>query len=199
MNQLSKFQIIAYSLVGLGVFVLVLNSGLFGVLPSFIWMLLLFACGMAYWMWSEQRFVFWQRLLGFGLIGVFSIVTSDDFAGTAALGFPALGFGLVYARDRRQWWAVIPCGILASIGLLVAFEELFPRWDALPILFLGFAATFTTLYLRGGKRWSLFPAIVFIIVTVLVNDPGGSTPGWFLPFLLISSGFAMLWWWRRKS
>lgn len=199
MKSLSNVQRIAYGLVGLGLVVLVINSGIFGILPSFIWLALLVTVGIGFWVWSEEALVFWQRIVGFSLIGVLAIVTSNGFSGTAALSFPAIAFGLVYLKDKRQWWAIIPSGVLASVGTLVLFDELFPRWDALPVLFLGFAATFTVLYLRGGKRWALFPAIIFIMITVLVNDPSASTPGWFLPFVLIGSGLAMLWWWKRKG
>jgi hypothetical protein len=35
----------------------------------------------------------------------------------------ALPFYVVYARDRRQWWFLIPAGILTIIGLAFLFTE----------------------------------------------------------------------------
>lgn len=194
---------IAYALVAVGGLLFLANSGILGALPAFIWVSLLFTVGGAFWLGSQGALPMWQRILGFAGIGILATATSGHFGGVAALGFPAVAFGLVYLQNMKRWWALIPAGILSSLALLVTFEQLFPRWDATPILFLGFAATFSFIYLlspqRGGKRWALYPAILFIVLTVLVNDPSGSMPGWFLPILLIGGGSLMLWWWRRSS
>lgn len=197
--KLRDKQTIAYVLVGVGALFLLLNSGLLGALPSFIWLILLLFLAGAFWFWSVSKLLYWQRLAGFALISIFGISTSGHFAGCAALAFPSLGFGLSYLYDRNRWWAMIPAGLLASLALLLAFGALFPRWDATPILFLGFAGTFTWLYLRCSKGWAIFPAIVFIVLTVLVNDPHGDMPGWFLPLILIGTGLFMLWSWRKES
>lgn len=194
---------LAYSLLAVGGLLFFANTGLLGALPAFIWVTLLFIVGGAFWVGSLSALPLWQRIVGFTGIGVFATATSGHFGGVAALGFPAMAFGLIYLLNTKHWWALIPTGILSSLALLVTFENLFPRWDATPILFLGFAATFSLIYLlspkRGGKRWALYPAILFIVLTVLVNDPSGSLPGWSLPMLLIGGGSLMLWWWRRSS
>ena len=193
---------IAYGLLGLGGLILVTSSGLLGALPAFIWIALLFVLGAALWLGTSDAVPLWQRILGFTGLGVVAIISSERFAGAAAVGFPAMAFGLVYMKSPKRWWALIPAGLLGSVALLLIFEGLFPRWDAVPVLFLGFAATFSLLYLlspkRGGKRWALYPAILFIVLTVLVNDPSGTMPGWFLPLLLIGGGTLMLWWWQRS-
>lgn len=194
---------LAYALLGIGSLLFLANSGFLGALPSFIWVSLLFVLGGTFWLGSRDTLPLWQRILGFIGIGVFAVITSGRFGGAAVFGFPAMAFGLIHLRTARNWWALLPAGVLGSLALLVTFEELFPRWDATPILFLGFAATFSLLYLlspkRGGKRWALYPAILFIVLTVLVNDPSGSMPGWLLPVLLIGGGSLMLWWWRRSG
>ncbi len=195
------YQKIAYGLVGLGFFILIINSGVLAALPSFLWLMIMFAIGASFLRASEEKLLYWQRLLGFAAIGIVSIITvsKGEFAGAAALGFPAIAFALMYLNNRRRWWAIIPAGLMASLSTFLIFIGLFPRWEAVPILFLGFAATFATIYLRVAKRWALFPAVLFIILTVIVNDPSNSMPGWFLPFTLIGSGLAILWWWQRDS
>ena len=183
-------------------FLFLVNTGVFGALPAFLWLTLLLGVGAAFWLGSFGALSLWQRVAGFTGIGVFAVVTSGSFAGVAALGFPALGFGLVYLLDARRWWALLPAGLVGSVALLAGLDALFPRWDTTPILFLGFAATFSLLYLlsprRGGKRWALFPAIGFIMLTVLSNDPSGGTPGWFVPLLFVGGGWWLLWWWRKR-
>lgn len=194
---------LAYTLVAVGSLLFLANSGILGALPAFIWVILLFVSGSAFWLATQGHLPMWQRIVGFAGIGIFAAASSGRFSGVPVLGFPAMVFGLIYLRNPKRWWALMPAGVLSSLALLVTFEELFPRWDATPVLFLGFAATFSIIYLlspqRGGKRWALYPAILFIILTVLVNDPSGSMPAWFLPILLIGGGSLMLWWWRRSS
>lgn len=199
----SSAKTVAYVLLGTGLFLFLANTGVFGALPAFLWTLLLLAVGAAFWMGSLHALPLWQRIAGYAGIGVFATATSGSFAGAAALGFPALAFGLVYLLEPRRWWALLPAGLVGSVAVFIALDALFPRWDTTPILFLGFAATFSVLYLlsprRGGKRWALFPAVLFIVLTVLSNDPSGNTPGWFMPLLLIGGGWLLLWWWRRRS
>ena len=81
---------------------------------------------------------------GLSASALFAVVTSGRFAATAALGFPALAFGLSYLHSAKRWWLLLPAGLLGSLTLLVTFAGLFPHWDATPVLFLGFAATFTS-------------------------------------------------------
>lgn len=197
-----KVRNIGLILIGAGALIVLGNSDFFGVLPSFIWVCALFMGGAIFWLGSHQRLALWQRIAGFAFIAVFAMSSSGEFAGTAALGFPAMAFGLMYLMNPRRWWTILPGGILASLALFVTAETLF-RWNATPVLFLGFAATFTLLYLlppyRGGQRWALYPAIFWIILTVAVNDPGHSAPGWLLPFFLIGGGTLLLWWWQKNN
>ena len=188
---------LAYALLIVGVLLLA-NSGFFGALPGFLRTMALLGLGAALWLGPTHLTLGW-RVAGFGGVFLFALLTSDTFAGVVALGFPALGFALAYLTDRRRWWTIIPAGILASVAILITLEVLF-SWNATPVLFLGFAATFTTLYLlspqRGGQRWALLPAVVFIALTVLVNDPGSGFSS-ALPLLFIGAGVLMLWWWQR--
>lgn len=190
---------LAYALLVIGTLLLA-NGGFFGALPGFLRAVALLGLGAALWLGPTHLPTGW-RIAGFIGVGVFAIATSGRFTGVVSLGFPALAFVLVYLSSVRRWWAIIPAGILASIALLLAMNELF-AWNATPVLFLGFAATFTYLYLlspqRGGQRWALYPAVVFIALTVLVNDPGSGFSS-ALPLLFIGVGVLMLWWWQRGS
>ena len=194
-----EHRTLAYVLLLVGVLLLA-NVGFFGSLPGFLRTLSLLGLGAALWLGPTHLSAGW-RVAGFLGVGVFAIATSEEFTGVASLGFPALALVLAYLSDVKRWWVIIPAGVLASIALLLAFNELF-SWNATPVLFLGFAATFTYLYLlspeRGGQRWALYPAVVFIALTVLVNDPGSGFSS-ALPLLFIGAGVLMLWWWQRGS
>jgi hypothetical protein len=189
------------ALIGVGIVLLLLNSNLLGNLPALLWLTLLVAVAVS--LWIVASLPLWARIAGVAVVYIFAMATTGDLAGVAALGFPAFGFGLVYLlKPKRNWWAIIPGGVLASLALLVLFEAVFPNWGGEVIMFLGFAATFTALYLlpanRGGQRWALYPAIGWIVITVLANDPSGNS-GFFLPLILIGAGVMILLWWRRTN
>ena len=194
---------VGLTLLGLGLLAFLSNSGFFGVFPAFVWVVVLFTAGAAVWTLGPSYLNFPQRLLAFISIGIVATATSGEFAGTAATGFIAMGFGLVYLNEPRHWWALIPAGVMAGACLVTTLGTLFPRWDTGPLFLLVLAGTFSLLYLlpreRGGQGWALIPAIVLILVTVLANDPGGDTPGWLVPLVLIGTGGAMIWLWGRRK
>ena len=190
-------------LIAIGLLAFAANTGMFGVLPAFIRVVLLFVAGGVFWSSTGERLRPWQRIAGFTILGIITMINAGNFSGTVALGYPAMAFSLIYLTSPRVWWALIPAGVLASVTLLVTAETLFPHWDATVLFFLGMAATFTLLYLlpyeRGGRRWALYPALLWIILTVVVNDPGSRAPSWLLPLVLIGSGVVILGWWRGNG
>lgn len=186
-----------------GALALVRGDPFLRLLPSFFWVLLLFGAGAATWMWGRGRLPFWQRLLVYIGVGIVATATAGDFAGTAATGFIAMAFVLVYLASPRNWWALIPAGVMAGSSLVVTIETFFPRWDVGTLFLLVLAGTFTLLYLlpgaRGGQRWARYPAIALIIITVIANDPSGRTPGWLVPLMLVGAGAGLLWWVRKRG
>ena len=159
----ARLRTIGFVLVAVGAVVFLINSGFLGVLPAFIWVLLLYALGASFWVNSRDALRPWQRLLGFAIIGIVATSTSGDLAGAAATGFIGMAFALVYLQNPipSRWWTLIPMGVMGSVTLLILGEALFPRWDATPLLFLGFAVTFTLLYLipksMGGAALGALP------------------------------------------
>ena len=71
----------------------------------------------------------WALIPGMTMIGVAAAVflegvgvISDEAVGGLVVGGIALGFLLIYLIDRKQWWALIPGGIMGTVAffLLVA-------------------------------------------------------------------------------
>jgi hypothetical protein len=116
---------------------------------------------------------------------------------------------LVFATlSKKNWWAIIPGGIFASIGLVAALDILVPHaeYPSLPgmltwgfytwVLFLGLAATFGVLWLLRKTlptRWAIYPAASFLALTVLFIIEGAHFQEyWLVTMLLIFGGTLLL-------
>ncbi len=200
--NLDRGRLLGYVLVAAGGLALLGSIPLFRQLPSLIWLLLLFGIGAVIWSASSIRLSFWQRLVLYVMVGIYATASTGSFGGAAATGFIAIAFMLTYALQPRNWWALIPGGVMSGVTLIVILGVLFPSWQTAPLFMLFLAATFSTLYLlpkeRGGQHWARYPAMATILITLIMNDPSGRTPSWLIPLLLIGSGAGILWWIRRN-
>ena len=140
------------------------------------------------------------------------------WAGAFLFLFMGAGFGAVYVRERSNWWALIPCGVMLTLALVVALP---PAWEGMPIaavLFLGLAATFAALSLvpvrpehRPGQpaavpaqpgteeparmKWPLIPAAVLAVMGLIFAVQATallSASEYFVPVLLVLAGAALL-------
>jgi uncharacterized membrane protein YccC len=115
---------------------------------------------------------------------------------------------LVYAiLSKKNWWAIIPGGLFASIGLVVALEKLIPHEEYPRIqgmlswgyyswaLFLGLAATFGTLWLLRKSlptSWAIYPAFSFLAIAVLFIIEGARFSEYWLATMLFVIGATLL-------
>lgn len=200
--NLERGRLLGLVLVAAGLLAMLNSIPFFRMLPSFIWLLLLLGVGAVVWTASNLRLPFWQRLVIYVLIGVYATASTGSFAGAAATGFIAMAFLLTYAMQPRNWWALIPGGVMTAVTLIILLGNFFPGWQSGPLFMLMLSATFSVLYLlpqeRGGQQWARYPALATILITLIMNDPSGRTPSWLIPLLLIGSGAGILWWIRRR-
>ena len=118
-----------------------------------------------------------------GLVVTLEILYPEsDAIGLSYMFLLAATFLFYAILSKKNWWAVIPGGLFASIGFVVALEilipgEEFPRihglimWGVYSwVLFLGLAATFATLWLLRKSlptSWAIYPAFSFLAIAVL--------------------------------
>jgi hypothetical protein len=131
----------------------------------------------------------------------------DDVIGAAFLFLIALLFFATYLLSKKNWWAIIPGGIMASLGASVLVEMLIPHqpsvvvqgklmWDPLIwFLFLGFAATFAALWLMRKAHptgWSIYPAAGWLALAVLNILEGPRFEDFWLATMLLVTGALLL-------
>lgn len=166
-------------------------------IPAAAWLLTVLGVVAALWARRIEAGERGPRVAGTVLLGLAALAGAGPLQDVVPTGVPAAAFLGVWARDPWRTWPLIPGGLLATVTISGVIAVFAPAWNPAPILFLGFGATFSALYLlpsdRGGaKRWALFPALFFTVMTVVVNDPARDLPGWLLPALMIVAGLAML-------
>jgi hypothetical protein len=106
---------------------------------------------------------------------------SSDVRGMGFLSMCALCFIYIASRSMKNWWAIIPSGIFASLSLVVALVILVPQEDypVLPhtlhwgvyswVLFLGLAVTFGVLWLLRKTQptdWAKYPATGLAVLAI---------------------------------
>jgi len=113
--------------------------------------------------------------------------TNGNWIAFIILGSIGLAFFFVYLTDRHHnWWALIPFGVLLSVGALVVT-------DLVGYLFIGMGLTFVLVALLAGRtnRWAWIPAAVLgtLGLAFLFFSPAAGLIGkFFLPIVLIILG-----------
>ncbi|MDR7082512.1 hypothetical protein J2X01_001801 [Arthrobacter ginsengisoli] len=207
---------------------LLLLLDLLGILDSaaLVWPLLFAAAGTVFLtLFLRSRDNWWAAIPGSVFLGLAAVIlitllwprAAADWAAALLFLFMGTGFGAVYVRERSNWWALIPCGVMLTLAIVVALP---PAWEGMPlaaVLFLGLAATFASLSLvpvypapgfhpasspgsgepaqPARMKWPLIPAAVLAVLglifavqaTVLVT-----ASEFLVPALLLLAGVALL-------
>jgi peptidoglycan/LPS O-acetylase OafA/YrhL len=133
-------------------------------------------------------------------------------AGAAFLFLSALVFTGVFVWSPKSWWAIIPAGVFASLGLCAVLESVIPHraypdtltWGVyIWVFFLGLAATFGVLWLlRKSRRtgWAKYPAIGLLALAVLAGILGSHFDEvWMATMILVTGGTLVLALFTRKA
>jgi uncharacterized membrane protein HdeD (DUF308 family) len=120
--------------------------------------------------------------------------------------FMGAGFGAVFVRERGNWWALIPSGVMFTLAVIVGLPQELQGAPTAAVLFLGLAATFGVLSLvpvrvdeagnrRERMKWPLIPAgilavmgLIFVLQAMAVLIP----VDFVFPAVMIVGGIALM-------
>jgi hypothetical protein len=209
-----KTRIIAFFL---GMFIILTGGVLlaaysFGdevIAPAIMFLLALLFSVMAAWSRKNQ----WAILpAGFfaslGLALTLDMLNPEsDAIGLGFMFLLAATFLFFAILSKKNWWAILPAGLFASIGLVVVLDtripyEDYPRIHGLLIwgfytwaLFLGLATTFGILWLLRKTlptRWAIYPAMGFLAMALLFIVEGVHFSEYWLETMLLVFGVTLL-------
>ncbi len=177
-------------LIAAGIGLLLQNLGLadLGWLWDAFWTLLFTVGGLAFLaVFLRDNENWWALIPGFTLLGLGGLLglslVSDSLAGRIGaplfLGSIGLGFWVIYAVRRDQWWAVIPGGVLFSVAAFVFMEPLLPEPASISVMFFGMALTFLLVALlptpQGRMTWAFIPSGILALIGLFMALSGFST------------------------
>ncbi len=153
---------------------LFLSQSLGLVILNTLWPVVFVAAGAVFlYAFAQQRQNWWAVIPGMALLGISALSafyqifprTNDKWGGALFLGSLAAAFIAVYLRTgAREWWAVIPAGVLGTMATTVLLDPLLGSGFTSGLFMLGIAATFALVYLlpapSGRMNWALYPACI---------------------------------------
>ena len=110
------------------------------------------------------------------------LIPKSEVTGLSFMLLSAATFLVFAIMSKMNWWAIIPAGIFASIGLVIVLEILAPQQEfpILPnkihwgvyswVMFLGFAVTFGITWLLRKTQptaWAKYPAAGLLVIAVM--------------------------------
>mgnify|MGYP005842958185 CR=1 FL=1 len=182
--------------------VLFLLQNLFGVQLGGIFWSALFILGGLFFLsvFYTERANWWAIIPGFTLVGIGLLIglgtvfpaAEDVLGGAIVLGSISLSFFFIYLLNRDFWWALIPTGVLATLAVVIAFENLLTDFGFVSLFFLGMALTFAVVALvptpQGKMTWSWIPAGILGLMGIIFGAFSGAFMTYLTPLILILGG-----------
>jgi hypothetical protein len=152
----------------------------------------------------QKRTHWWALVPGISLIGIgLTILVNwqvpefgEVWGGAILLGGIGLSFFFLYLVDHENWWAIIPAGIMVSIGIAAGIEQTYGDRFGLGLFFLGMGLTFALLPLLptppGKMGWAWATALILAALGAIFMFTTGEKLSYLGPLVLIVIGIALV-------
>jgi hypothetical protein len=164
------------------------------------WAIILVIGGLAFLsVFFADRQHWWALFPAFGLLIGGTILffessfpwISSDFGGAIALGGIGLAFLLIFLSNFKNWWALIPAGVLFSLAAMfvlgIESGGVFLTGLGLTFGVLGFIPTE-----HGRMRWAFIPAVVLILLGIFITLAVYNLFAVLWPLALIAAGVMII-------
>ncbi len=191
-------------LIGAGILFLLQT---FNILPN-AWSILwtgafLVGSGIFFYVYFTDRRQWWALIPAMTLLGLAGTIFIDTYlpdisnlGGALFLGSIGLGFWVIYLANREYWWAIIPGGVLLTLGVVTLTEDFIAGDSEGGVFFMGLAITFILVALLAKPResfwWAYIPAGVLFVLGVFLIGPLQPLFNYIWPVALILIGGILL-------
>lgn len=203
MNNQSRRVFWSVLLIIFGFFFLLNNFRIFGDLSDLFWAGV-FGVGAflglgQYLKRPEQWWVLFPTGVFLGIAGAITLDTvhlfphTDSISGSFFMLSLALPFWIIFIREVVHWWAAIPGGVLTTLAMTIAVDDLASGDMAGSLFFIGLGLTFGLLWLNRATShtdWAKWPATILIGFGLFVSVAPYFDRAW--PLVLIAVGLWML-------
>ena len=101
----------------------------------------------------------------------------SDYVGVGVNWIIGATFLTVFLQNRKHWWAIIPAGVMFTVGFVVLREISYYYFigeiNSGFYMMLGLAITFGVLYyMTNSERnlsWAAYPALTFLGITMIIG------------------------------
>jgi len=186
-------------LVAAGVLFLLNSTGTISI-GDYQWAILLVIGGLAFLsVFLADREHWWALFPSFGLLIGGTIIflesafpqLSGDFGGAIAMGGIGLAFLLIFLVNLKNWWALIPAGVLFSLAAMFVLG-----FQSGGVFLIGLGLTFGVLGFvpteHGRMRWAFIPAVVLILVGIFITLASYNLFALLWPLALIAAGVMII-------
>ena len=186
-------------LVLAGIIFLFNSMGMISI-GDYQWAIILGIGGLAFLsVFLADRNQWWSLFPSFGLLIVALVIfientfpsLSGDISGAIAMGGIGLAFLLIFVTNLKNWWALIPAGVLLSLALMLVLG-----FESGGIFLIGLGLTFGVLGFvsteHGRMRWAFIPAVVLILVGIFVTLAVYDLFAVLWPLALIAGGLLII-------
>ena len=188
-------------LIVAGVLFLLQSLGVLAAALAWVWLALFVIAGAAFlYVFLTDRTRWWAVIPAFALLGLGALMAlnelfpklGDIVGGPIFLTAIGAGFVIIYFTKREHWWAIIPSGVMLTVAVTAAVENLNPGFDTGGLVLLGLGCTFLVLSFletpQGRIRWALIPAGVLLLIGFLIIAETVAAVKYIWPAALILGG-----------
>ncbi len=144
-----------------GVFLLLWNLGVLDPWGELAWGALYALTGLIFLIWFAFGVAHWWRAIpAFTLLSIGAVIilawrgtNLGEWRAPIVLFGIALGFWAILVARKEHWWALVPAGVLTTVGVLFGLWSRLTDAGRPPVLYIGIGLVFLLLYvIRYDER-----------------------------------------------
>ena len=196
-----------------GIFVLLWNLGVMDPWGDLVWGALYALAGLGFLIWFAFGVGHWWRAIpAFTLLSIGAVIilgwrgiNLGEWRAPIVLFGMALGFWAIVIVRKEHWWALVPAGVLTTVGVLFGLWSRLTDAGRPPVLYIGIGLVFLLLYAirydEADARWASVPAGALLLLGAATLAAALELPGmlaqWWpialvvLGLVLTTLGFAL--------